>query len=285
MSALDWLPAVSTTSLFALALYLFRSLITTRLKASVKHEFDEKVEKLRTDLRKSEESFKADLRFKETQIEALRSGALSGLAARQVALDARRIQAVDQLWSAVQALGPATSVSATIAVLKFEGAAKVSAENPRARQMFAAIGGNIHPAKMHTGEAEKARPFVSEMAWAIFSAYRSILSVALIKMQLLKTGLDMPQVIDEDRVRRLITIALPHQADFVGKHDTGAYHYLLEELEACLLAELQKVLQGTESDKETVWKAGEILRESESVMSSIAESSGEQFNSERRTTA
>jgi hypothetical protein len=97
MSVFDWIPALSTTSLFAAVLWLLRSVISTRLRASVQHEFNEKVETLKTDLRKSEESFKADLRSKEAQIEALRSGALSGLTSRQAALDARRIQAVDQL--------------------------------------------------------------------------------------------------------------------------------------------------------------------------------------------
>jgi hypothetical protein len=132
MSALSWLPAVSTTSLLVLALWLFRSLIATRLTASVKHEFDEKIETLKTELRKSEKSFKADLRSKESEIEALRSGALSGLVSRQAALDARRIQAVDQLWTAEQDLGPAKSVSATVAILKFKYAVKESAENLRA---------------------------------------------------------------------------------------------------------------------------------------------------------
>lgn len=276
MSLSDWIPAISSTSLLAAVLWLLRSVISTRLRASVQHEFDQKVENLKAELRKSEESFKADLRSKETQIEALRAGALSGLASRQAAIDARRIQAVDQLWSAVQALGPAKSVSATIAVLKFEGASKASASDPRARQMFAALGGEGDPTKIHTGEAEMARPFVSEMAWAIFSAYRSILSVAMIKMQLLKTGLDMPNIIDEDRIRRLITVVLPHQADFIAKHDTGACHYLLDELESRLLQELRRVLQGAESDKEAIKQAGEILRESENVMSALAESAGEQ---------
>ncbi len=55
----------------------FRSLISTRLTKSVQHEFDEKLETLKTTLRKSEESFKADLRFKEIQIEALRGGAMT----------------------------------------------------------------------------------------------------------------------------------------------------------------------------------------------------------------
>lgn len=272
MSLSDWVPAISSTSLLAGVLWLLRSVIATRLRASVQHEFDAKVETLKGELRRSEESFKADLRSKETQIEALRAGALSTLASRQAALDSRRIQAVDQLWSAVQALGPAKSVSATIAVMKFEGASKVSAENPRAREMFAMLGGQMDPKTLHTGEAHKARPFVSEMAWAIFSAYQSILSVAVLKMQLLKSGLDMPNIIDEDGVRRLIRAALPHQADFIAKHDTGACHYLLDELESRLLLELRRVLRGEESDKAAVKQAGEILRESENVMSSLAES-------------
>jgi hypothetical protein len=111
MNVADWIPAISTTSLLAAVLWLLRSVISTRLRASVQHEFYQKVEALKTDLRKSEESFKADLRSKESQIEALRSGALSGLASRKAAIDARRIQAVDQLWAALQALGPAKSVS------------------------------------------------------------------------------------------------------------------------------------------------------------------------------
>jgi hypothetical protein len=271
MSLFDWIPAISSTSLLAGALWLMRSVISTRLRAGVQHEFDQKIETLKAELRKNEESFKADLRSKETQIEALRSGALSTLASRQAALDARRIQAVDQLWSAFQALGPAKSVSATIAILKFEEATKFSVENPKAREVLASISGDSDPRKVHTGEAEKARPFVSEMAWAIFSAYRAILSVAMIKMQLLKNGLDMPHVIDEQKVRRLITVVLPHQANFIAQHDTGTYYFLLDELESLLLHELRRVLQGAESDKEAIKQAREILRESENIMSSLTE--------------
>lgn len=80
MTFIDWLlSTVSTAALLGLVAFLARNLILTRLKASVQHEFDRKLETLRADLHKSEESFKADLRAKETQIEVLRSGALSGL--------------------------------------------------------------------------------------------------------------------------------------------------------------------------------------------------------------
>jgi hypothetical protein len=93
----------------------------------------------------------------------------------------------------------------------------------------------------------------------------------MIKMQLLKSGLDLPDVVDEERVRRLVTTVLPHQAEFAKKHDTGAYHYLLDELETRLLQELRRVLQGAESDREAIKQAADILRESGNVMDSLAE--------------
>lgn len=274
MSIQDWIPAVSTTSLLVLALWLLRSVISTRLRASVNHEFQHKLESLKTELRNSEESFKSELQSKGSQIEALRSGALSGLATRQAAIGSRRIEAVDQLWSAVQALGPAKSVSANIALLKFEGAAKQAAENPRAREIFATLGGQVESQKLHTGDAEKARPFISDMAWALFSAYRAILSVAMLKMQLLKRGLDMPNIVDEDSLQRLVIAALPDQDAFLKTHDSGAYHYLLEELENRLLRELRRVVSGNEADLESIKQASAILRESEHVMSAIAKSAG-----------
>lgn len=78
---------------------------------------------------------------------------------------------------------------------------------------------------------------------------------------------------DIDTIKRLVAAALPHQAEFVAKHDTGAYHYLLDELESRLLGELRTVLEGVDSDKASVKQAAEILKESERVMTSLAHSS------------
>lgn len=228
MDLLDWIPAISTTSLLGCALWLFRSVILTRLAKSVQHEFDNKLETLRTNLRNSEESFKADLRSKETQIAALRSGAMTGLASRQAALDRRRIEAVDQLWSAITALAPAKAVSATMAVVKFENAAKEAAKNPKVREMFTAIGGQFDVQKMQIVDASKARPFVSQIAWALFSAYQAIVSLAVIKLEILKAGLDIPEVLNKDAVAKLIKVALPHQSEYITKYGTSAYHYLLD---------------------------------------------------------
>ena len=59
---MNWLPAITTTGVFAVALWLCKKLIATRLTKSVEHEFNEKLEKIRADLRASEELLKAELR-------------------------------------------------------------------------------------------------------------------------------------------------------------------------------------------------------------------------------
>lgn len=140
MTIYDWIPAISTTTLLVVAGWLMRSLITTRLTKSVQHEFDAKLEALRTEHRKSEESFKADLRAKDAQIELLRNGAISGLASRQAALDKRRIEAVDHLWSAVTELAPAKGASSWMATIKFDAAVKEAERNPKFRQVFEVLG-------------------------------------------------------------------------------------------------------------------------------------------------
>jgi len=107
----SWFPPLITTALFAAALWLGRNVISTRLTKSVEYEFNKKLELVRSQMRESEERLKAELRTKETEIAALRSGALSALASRQVALDKRRLEAVDQLWASVTALGPARAIA------------------------------------------------------------------------------------------------------------------------------------------------------------------------------
>ncbi len=270
MNFQDWIPAISTTSLLAFALWLLRSVISTRLTKSVQNEFDGKLEVLRTNLRKSEESFKADLRAKETQIEVLRSGAMSALASRQAALDKRRIEAVDQLWSAVTALAPARWASTLMATIKFDAAAKEAAKNPQLRKIFETIGESIDPKKIGSSDASKARPFVSQISWALFSAYQAIVWLAVTQLQMLKAGLDMPHVINSDVISKIIQVALPHHTDYIQKYGASAYHYLLDELESRLLEELQNILQGAESDKASVKQAAEILKESELLMKSIS---------------
>ena len=257
---INWIPSVSTTSLLALVLYLARNLLEVRLKNSVKHDYDRKIELLKTDLRNSEESFKAELKVKESQIDALRSGALSGLVNRQAALYERRLEAVNQLWGAITSLQSAKTISLKMSAINFETAEKISADDPRVREMFEVLAKGFDANSMDTKEASLARPFISPLAWALFSAYASIISYAVLKIMLLQKGLGK-NLINVEAIMELVKVALPHQKNYIEEHGPDALHYLLEDLENKILSELEKILNGEESDKESVKQAALILKE------------------------
>ena len=186
---------------------------------------------------------------------------------RQMALDKRRLEAVDQLWSAVTALAGAKSISSLMAVVKFDVVAEKAARNPEVREMFAAMGAAFDHKKLDLSSAEKARPFLSPMAWALFSAYQAIVMQAVLKVQIIKSGLDA-DLLDKKAVSKLVKAALPHQSEFIDKYGDAGYHYILEELEEALLAALRKMLAGEETDQATFDRASYIIRLSNELRAS-----------------
>jgi hypothetical protein len=267
---LDWLPSITTTTVLGLALWLGRKLIATRLTKSVEHEFNTKLESLRAELRKNEELFKADLRSKETEIEALRSGAMAAMASRQIALDKRRLDAADQLWAAFTALGPAKGISMIMAAVNFEATAKLAVKDARVREMFTGIGGDFDLKKIDFSHSAKARPHVSPMVWALFCTYQAIVVLAVVKLQIIKLGIDVDpkKLIDKDVTTNLIKAALPHHSEYIDQVGEAGYHYLLEELEVRLLDELRKMLEGVEADKTSVEQAAKIVKLSNELLES-----------------
>lgn len=265
MDLIDWFPAITTTGLLTFAAWMGRNVISTRLTKSVEFEFSEKLEALRADLRAGEEKMKADLRAKEAEISGLRSSAMSALSSRQAALDKRRLEAVDQLWTGVIRLGAAKTVVLTMAVVNFEAAAKRAESDPRFRKLFEIMGAGFDPQKLDLVDAAKARPFVTPMAWATFTALGAIIMHGVARWQILKSGFGAKDINDIDAINKLIKTALPHQAEYVDKHGPDGYQYLIEELELRILSELQSMIAGADIDKASVERAAEIIRLSNEV--------------------
>jgi len=273
MSLQDWIPALTTTTLAGGALWLLRKLIATRLTKSIEHEFNEKLERLRADLREADERLKADLRAKEAEISVLRSGALSAMASRQISIDKRRLEAIDQLWAAFNSLSGARALSMTLAVLKFEAAAKYAESDPKTRQFFETLGAGFDPNTIDHASAAKARPFVSAMVWASYTAYMAVCMHAVMRWHILRFGLGAKDFTDNEAIKKLITAALPHYSDYIEKVGPDGYHYILEALEAKLLKEIEQMLIGAEADQASIEQAAEIVRRSNAV---LAQASKEQ---------
>ena len=265
---MEWIPSISTTIILAVALWLGRNLIAARLTRSVQHEFDTKLESLRTELRKNEELFKADLKTKEAEIAVLRSGAMTAMASRQVALDKCRLDAIDQLWSALIALGPAKWILASMSSFKLEEVFKRAPHEEKLREVFKQMGTGFDEKKIDTSVAERTRPFVSPMAWALFSAYQAIVMQAVAKLRLIQFGFGNMDLLDREGIKKLVKAALPDYETYIEEHGDKVYHLLLEIIETKFLDELRKMMAGEEDDKEAVERAAKIVEIANSVTTS-----------------
>lgn len=271
MDISTWFPALTSTGLFAAALWFARETISARLTRSIQHEFDRKIESVRSDFRAAEERLKAQLREKEAEISALRSGALSALASRQASLDKRRLEAVDQLWAAFNSLAPARGLAATMSVIKFDAAAEAAERDPKARQFFESIGSGFDQSKIDQIGADRARPFLSPMAWAVFTAYRAVTMHSVMRWQVLKGGLGTNDYTDRKAIEKLVVAALPHYKEYLEKHGPEVYYYVLEGLETRLLSELRTMLTGTDLDKTSLEQASEIIRQANALQATTAD--------------
>jgi hypothetical protein len=242
--------------------FLARHWIIARVTQNVKHHFDRQIEELRTDLRKSEEQYKSELRSREAELTALHNAVLAGQAGRQSLLDKRRFEAVEKVWTAVNDLGQLKFLSQTMAILNYKAVANV-ATDPRMQKILSIIGGTAPTDYQKLKNvARDEQPFLTELAWAYFKAYTSILHMNFTRYMLLKDVVaardhDPERYFSTENLRKILKATLPHQSKFVDENDPGAYHYLLDEI--YLLAELRKILKGEEADQAATARAKEIM--------------------------
>jgi hypothetical protein len=257
ISIYDWIPGLTSSGLLALGLYLFRKVISVRLTQSVKSEFDTKLAGL-----------KSELRTKEAQINALQTGALSGLVNRQTKMYEKQIEAIEQIWEAKSQLSKGAYLVNTMAIVKFNASSKESVKNPKMRAIFETIGGDLKFTDFNLESAKKCRPFISDLAWAYYSAYQTIIFLAFTKMDVIRKGLDKPeQFFSFKGGDSLLKAVLPSYSELIEQDIDGSHHaFFLGEIEKLLLLELKNIQSGSKSDTENTQRAASILKESEELI-------------------
>ena len=201
-----------------------RAYIKATVEKSVQHSYDVRLESIRGEVRQSEERLKSDLRTKEAEIASLRDGALGGRATRVAIVDERRVEAIGRLWAAVTEMAPLKATAAQLGVIRFDKAATIASKNDNARDLFTAIGGKVIQEDPPGSKGDLERPFISPLGWALFTAYRTVLVSAWVRMKILTIGMDEPgKLFDLEPMRKMLTVALPRQADGRGlqRRDCG----------------------------------------------------------------
>ena len=244
--------------------FLLRNFIGEWIKRRVEHDFNVKLEKL-----------KSELGAEQKRLDDLRQTVLHGASARRVALDARRLQAVDNIWAGVMSFATWRIATAMLPSIDIKKAGEEVAKNPKVRQAFEMLGKPFDPKNMPPNPAIKERPFVSEVAWAYYQAYSSIISSAVMVIKGLEFGLDIGKFMKFDTVEQLVITALPHQTEYVKKWGLSGCSLLLDELETKLLEALREMLEGKASDEAALRGAQSITKAAEAVNTLVAEQAQE----------
>ena len=88
---ITWLASVTGVAVIG---WLLRSWIATRLTHSVRHEYDKKIEAIRSELRQKEAALNAELVQQRDRLSAVQSNAL-GIASKQnELLEGRRVESI-----------------------------------------------------------------------------------------------------------------------------------------------------------------------------------------------
>jgi hypothetical protein len=270
---LDWFPstwqaAITASAVGSVVLAIIAFVGSTFLKAkiesNIKNQYDINIEELKSSLRRLENATQNEMRAKEDQISALRSGALSGLANRYVLLDKRRIEAIEKVWSHVIHLGRLKLSVAMTKSIKMDYVINIAEKNDEEGRKARDFAGVIWSAsgldKFEPGiPPDTERPFVPPLVWGLFVAYRQIIGHPAAMLSAMRSGVGTKILADPKPMLDLVKAALPHQVDFIDKLGTSSIPYIADELEEKLFSEIQNSLMNPSSYHENIEQAAQIL--------------------------
>lgn len=169
---------VGSSALIGLIAYFSKTWLTERLKASIKHDYDVRLESLKADLRVESEHHLAQLKSEvDRSADRLKAAALS-FSEVQKATIARKIEAIDGLWQAVR--NARANVPGVILLTDYltDDELKDLTQYPKCEQLRRELEAlsSTDVALKFFQDADNARPHVGEYVWALFVTYHGIIT-------------------------------------------------------------------------------------------------------------
>lgn len=247
-----------TTVLLAALGWLLRTWIGERFKASIKHEYDDRLERLKSELKAQSDLDLAALKSEvDRQAEKLKIAALS-FSDVQKATIPRKIEAVDNLWAAVrQARNYIPGEFYICDVLTDDELSDMRKTGPlneiRLRLLrIDALG--LSP--LLFGDAEKVRPHVGEYIWALFATYHGLLSRILF---LISGKNEDRRWYRDENVQRLIASAFGQdRLDEFLRLKLSRYDWLRREFDGRLFVSFERLLNGKAFSEAALRQAQEM---------------------------
>ncbi len=238
-----------------LLMWLFKEWLSTRLKASIQHEFDRKLEAHKAQLKTEQELAVLGIKTEVAREAAFHSAAHASFGEGQKAAMERKLSAIDRAWSSVlqfkASLSPVLTFMDVMTVDEYKGA--------KSHPMFRELTGDLSPdklARLAPQGLEEVRPYIGEYMWALVFCYQAIMTRILFLLHLGRTDAEKIDWHKDAGTLSLIKAVLTpaELADFEVT-TFGKISWLQKRLEAKILARAQKVISGESFGAESLDQA------------------------------
>ena len=264
MAAEIWawlLSVVSSTGLIGIVAFLMRNTIATFFSKAVEHRFDKKLE-----------SFKADIRDNEKELDQIRTFLASSRRERDSAIQSKRLEAAETLLRARHALSQFTMLVEYMKILNGEQILQ-NGDDPKLTKFIEAL---IKPFDVDekikvvgTIDMTVPRLYLSDKSLRLFDAYEKTILQAAMMMKLYSLPLrDKGSLIKNGTLSEIVMELVPSSKKGFDKWgEEYAYHWATYFHDA-ILRSLRHEVSG----------ADEVIRDTESIERLALDSRRAQIN-------
>lgn len=269
-----WLQSITVTGVAVALGFFYRDFLLKWLYRQVEHQFAERIEKFKSDLRVSEQEIQVRLAANQKQIETLYGTTLALSSGRQSAVDKRRLEAVERVWKSAVVLSKASGALKFLESLKFEEVLKAAPhELTKIGEMYSVLDKTVGASKLLEGKEQlmllnEERPFVSESVWAYYSAFHALITHGVLVMSLLSKNMLDPKFFKFDAILDVIKKVLPHQAANIDKYGVTYCYMCASEILDALLRAVQDDLDGKHQDAAAATRVKGIMEAAHKAMAS-----------------
>jgi len=264
------LSSVTVSSAFVAALvFLSRSWFSAKLKNSIKHEYDQKLEAYKSQLKYEQEIAILQIKSLIEKESVVQQAGHSSLHQVQKASIDKKLISIERVWEAiVKARNETPAVIIFLDVLTVDEYPTL-VSNSDSRSLIEQLNpekiGEI--ANSFAPDVENVRPYIGEYLWSIFFAYRA---VTIRTLFLMHKGLNDPKKLNwhEDKgiLSLMSSVLTENQMQRFNRLQFGKFNLFRELFEGLMLATMSKVISGEKFSSEMISQA-KIITEKASELS------------------
>lgn len=260
---------IGSVGLISFVAFLARNWITERLKQGIKHEYDEKLERLRSQL-----TTQNSLELERSKAELSRQASVLAVAHKSLSESAsivqrNRIDGVSTLWGGM--LNVRNHSPSIFTLLDALLAREYQDINQHTFKVFEPDI-PVDTIKKMVGEAsqtvESVRPFVGEYLWSVFYAYQAIhLRIAFLYTSGREKNIHTPWYHDQTTTNLLKSLLNSNEMAEFEKLEFGHIKWMRQVIESKFLSAADKVFSGQQIADSTKEEAARIAHAADALAS------------------